>query len=130
MKIALAGRKDSTHISHFGRADFFRIYDQFQGRYILREIRFNEPPCNGLEHDPERLAQAVALIEDCAAVVASDIGPGAQRLLIKLRIYPFEREGEGPIGIELALQSVHTRLAKSRPRTIAQSVGHLTDQEP
>lgn len=119
MKIALAGRKDSTHISHFGRADFFRIYDQFQGRYILREIRFTEAPCDGAGHDPERLREAVKLINDCSAVVASAIGPGAQTILINQRIYPFEHEGEGPSGIELALLAVHTRLAKSRPRTSA-----------
>jgi predicted Fe-Mo cluster-binding NifX family protein len=113
MKIALAGRKDSTRISHFGRADFFRIYEGHNGGYLLQEIRFNKnAPGNGAGHDLEALGKTVELIGDCTAVVASSIGPGAQGMLVHRRIFPFEREGEGSDGIQRALQAVQGRLGK------------------
>jgi predicted Fe-Mo cluster-binding NifX family protein len=113
MKIALAGRKNSTHISHFGRADFFRIYERHNGDYLLQEIRFNkDAPRNGAKLDLGALEKAVELIGDCTAVVASAIDPGAQGMLVHRRIFPFEREGEGTDGIQRALQAVQARLGK------------------
>lgn len=114
MKVALAGRKDSIHISHFGRADFFRIYELAQGRQELLDVRFNEAPCDGWTHDAGRLEQSVELIGDCDGVVASAIGPGAISILVQHRIFPFEHEGAGSEGIVKALGAIRERLGRVR----------------
>jgi len=57
----LAGRKDSTHISHFGE----RIFSAFTSGFTTVSASgdsFNSAPCNGAGHDANALEKSVDLV--------------------------------------------------------------------
>ncbi|MEI7557225.1 NifB/NifX family molybdenum-iron cluster-binding protein [Candidatus Chlorohelix sp.] len=100
LKVAVASW-DGEHITqHFGRAEQFIIYEIEGDTYHSIETRFNNPGCNSRQHDENLLSQSVELLADCAFVLVSRIGPGAQALLSSRGI----RVIEAPIFIDQALE--------------------------
>lgn len=82
--------KDGKYIHrHFGHAEQFLIFEIEGETFHLREIRPTKPPCSGGRHDETLLTESIKVIEDCRAVLASQIGPGAAHALNARGIRPY-----------------------------------------
>lgn len=94
LKIAVASSDGKMVNQHFGRAQQFLIFTiNPDGSFKCCEIRHNVPPCNGREHGDDQMARAVAMLGDCRAVLASQIGRGARELLLSRGIQPLVLPG-------------------------------------
>ena len=93
VRIAVASSDGKQVNAHFGRAQYFRVYELEQGSWKFREERKNVPPCVGHGHSDDALERAAELIGDCRGVVVEQIGSGAVDALLARRIMPFMMTG-------------------------------------
>lgn len=101
MRVAVASSDGKVVNQHFGRATRFLIFElERDGEFKYITTRENVPPCSGGEHDPGLLNNTVNLLLDCQAVLVSQIGPGAEKLLLAKGIKAMQR----PNFIEAALR--------------------------
>jgi len=124
LRIAVATRRGHPGLTHFGRADVFQIYEggrETGGAFTLVAERPATPPCHGLWHDHDALAQAAGVIRDCAALVTNGAGPAAIERLVERRIYPYVVESNGEADLHDAFSRLRDRLTKNR---------YLTQQQP
>ena len=89
VKIAVASSDGKQVNAHFGRAQFFQVYELEQGTWKFREERKNLTACVGHEHGDDALERSAELIGDCRGVVVEQIGSGAVDVLLARRIMPF-----------------------------------------
>jgi predicted Fe-Mo cluster-binding NifX family protein len=116
MKIAIAGHPETTLIPHFGHAEFFTIFDVSEVQPRLLETRWNQPHCGDGGGDRPQLEDTVTLLADCAAVLASKIGPCARDSLIEQAIVPIEHAGISLDDAEALLVKLKVRLRASAQR--------------
>ena len=83
MRIAAASSDGKLINQHFGHAKDFYIFEKEADRFRYLELRSGRPFCNGGEHDNDKLAGAIDLIEDCSYVLVVQIGNGAELELNK-----------------------------------------------
>ena len=82
IKIA-AGSDDGKIINqHFGFAEQFAIFEwePENDRHRFLEFRKTERACNLGSHDEKKLVSTIRLLNDCAVVLVSNIGEGAQQI--------------------------------------------------
>lgn len=93
VNVAVASSDGIWIDQHFGRAPRFEIYRCDADGFERLEIRESTAPCHGNGHDDARLAETVARIADCRAVLVRAVGPGALDLLLAKRIRPVTASG-------------------------------------
>lgn len=96
------GTSDGVEIDqHFGSSRQFVVYEvSDDGTIVCLESRRNETDGVMGQHQEDRLRRTAILVEDCALVLVSHIGPGAVNLLKQMGIDA--QIGEGPIDSALA----------------------------
>lgn len=117
MRVAVAGNHGLAQNAHFGRADFFDVFEFVATSTDSRRVRFVErrftAPACGARDGGRSLAQSVELIADCVVVLASLIGPCARELLDERGIVAAEHAGPRLGGAEAILRGVSERSADS-----------------
>lgn len=109
MRIAVGRRGDELANSHFGYAEFFSIFDVTDsGAAELVQTRLTGSHCGDDGGDQRHLAETVAALADCVAVVAARIGPCARRQLAEFDILAAEADGPGLVGCEWLLAAVRS----------------------
>ncbi len=93
IRVAIASSDGQTVNLHFGRADRFRVYRITDELSEFLEERISTPPCSGQQHNDDMLEQSALLINDCKAIIAAQIGPGALDILLYHRIRAFPLTG-------------------------------------
>ncbi len=83
IKVAVASSDGKVINSHFGRANQFLVFSLSKGSYEFIETRENSPACSFGDHSEDSLDRSIDIIKDCQIVLASQIGPGAEKLLGK-----------------------------------------------
>lgn len=95
LKVAIASEDGKVVHQHFGRAKRFVICEINNDAYRFLEVRDNRPACGTASdddeggHDEDRMAQTIALIADCHAVVVAQVGRGAVQRLAERGIQAF-----------------------------------------
>lgn len=86
-KIAVASTDGKVVNQHFGKAErFFILEVNEKQEYALAEIREMSAVCDGGTHNDEKLKENAQKLQDCAYVLVSRIGPGAENTLKKFGI--------------------------------------------
>jgi nitrogen fixation protein NifB len=86
---------DGVHVDqHLGRAEHLCIFAAVPGAPLLEQRRPAAVPCLP-GHDAGRLTEILALLDDCAAVLALQVGPAFRQELDRRGIRVLT--GEGPI---------------------------------
>ena len=81
-KVAIASNNNQTINEHFGRARHFLIFDLVEQQFKLTEVReFAAPHTYGQSHNMGEIMNMVNSLADCQLVLASQIGPGAAKIL-------------------------------------------------
>lgn len=106
MRLAVAGSSGLASNAHFGRAEYFDIFE-FGPDLVptFLERRFCSPTCE-VPDASWQLADTVALLADCVAVLASQIGPCAQRELADNQIRAIEHAGPRLNGTDAILAAL------------------------
>lgn len=77
---------------HFGSARYFQVFDVMDGKTVFVETRKTMSMCQGnCDGGFDHLFQA---LQDCDAVFASKIGPGAASVMLAKGMRVFEAFGE------------------------------------
>ncbi len=77
IKVAVASSDEKFVNEHFGRTQQFLVFELNDNRVEFYELRKNTPPCNGQSHNEDLMLSTIEMLSDCAAIVVSQIGPGA-----------------------------------------------------
>lgn len=93
IRVAVAGDSTLIRNPHFGRAEYFDIFDVTADPPQLVERRFTKPFCGPEAGDQWLPDAAVSLVADCVAVIAGQIGPCPRQELAKLGVLPVEHVG-------------------------------------
>lgn len=94
LRVAVAS-SDGVHVDqHLGRAEHLCIFAAVPGAPLLEQRRPAAVPCLP-GHDAGRLTEILALLDDCAAVLALQVGPAFRQELDRRGIRVLT--GEGPI---------------------------------
>lgn len=88
-KVAVASSDGKYVNEHFGRAKQFLIFKVVDQQCEFDELRKNNPPCTGEGHNEDQMSRTVELLEDCKAVLVSQIGAGAVQALSLKGIKPY-----------------------------------------
>jgi predicted Fe-Mo cluster-binding NifX family protein len=92
-KVAVASSDRKSIDQHFGQASHFLIFKIKESQeFEFIEVRKNIPPYenpNLLEDHDNAIERSVNLISDCDVVLASQIGPGAVKILLSCQIQPY-----------------------------------------
>lgn len=75
---------------HFGKATQFLIFEVNEGHYSFLEQIETRPFCSSGEHDDNELLAAADALAGCRAVLVSQIGNGAARILESKGIQSFD----------------------------------------
>ncbi len=87
--VAIASTDGKVINEHFGRASRFLIFELTANEgFTFSETRASTPVCTAEGHHQAGLEQAVQLLQDCGAVLVSQIGPGAVAFLRQKGISP------------------------------------------
>ncbi|MDR1949525.1 MAG: dinitrogenase iron-molybdenum cofactor biosynthesis protein [Spirochaetaceae bacterium] len=90
-RVAIASIDGILVTEHFGRSRWFYIFDiRRDGTGTLVERRDVNPPCGNGGHTDGGMEQTIAVLGDCAAVLAARIGPAARKRLEMAGISPFD----------------------------------------
>lgn len=82
LKIAIGSSDGQWIDQHFVNCGQFYIYDVSEdGNWSLAEVRTNDTSGFTGQHQESQLQKTAALVSDCAKVLVSRIGPGANQLL-------------------------------------------------
>lgn len=85
IKVAVASSDGKYINQHFGMASQFLIFQlNDDGTHKFLELRENKPACGVDGHSATSMEDSVKLIADCQVVIASQIGPGAIDILLKI----------------------------------------------
>lgn len=95
MKIAVARSGATEENAHFGYAESFAVYDVDGEEPRLVDERDATGHCTGAGGNRRLLRGSVALVGDCAAVIALRIGPCARRELDAAGVLALEHPGPG-----------------------------------
>lgn len=110
-KVAVASSDDKFINQHFGRTRRFLIFEMKEGgEFEFLASRENNPPCGAGEHDDHLLEKTVDLVADCKIVFASQIGPGAEDILLARGIEPYSLPGY--------IKDVLKRLARAKRKSL------------
>jgi len=102
-RVAIGSTDGKVINEHFGRARAFLIVDiERDGTITFVETRPVTPLCQGGEHTHQGLEASIDALQDCCAVLVSQIGITARRILELNKIAVFER----PDIIENALRKL------------------------
>lgn len=88
-KVAVASSDGKYVNEHFGRAKQFLIFNVDDNQFEFYELRKNNPPCSAEGHNEDQMSMTVKLLEDCEAVLVSQIGIGAVQALSLKGIKPY-----------------------------------------
>ena len=82
VRVAVATDDDALDVQRFGHATRFVVYEVAGGEARVVETRDTMPACGSApgRHE-ERLDRAVAVVGDCQAMIAREVGPGAAAAL-------------------------------------------------
>jgi len=80
-RVAVASRDGIVVHQHFGKATHFQIYEVANGHYTYIETRENDPSCRPGEDHFTMHNRTLDKLNDCNAVIVSQIGPGAAEIL-------------------------------------------------
>jgi len=101
IKVAVASSDGKYVNQHFGKAQQFLIIEiKDNGEKKFIELRETAPRCGA---DDELKEKTIDLIADCDILLVSQIGPGAQKKLIKKGVKPVLM----PIFIDEALDKLY-----------------------
>lgn len=103
VRIAIATTDGKVVNEHFGRARHFSIVELDENSHRFLERREALPLCSGGEHSESAVADAIALLWDCKAVLVAKAGVSVKRALEISGVSVFE------IGMD-----IHEALAKLR----------------
>ena len=111
MRIAVAGHSGLTWNAHFGRAEFFDIFEVNADTQRFLERKFTIPACGAEGGRNDRgenqgLAHSIDLLAGCSAVVAGQIGPCAREILAVRGIAAIEHAGPRLAGTDAILQGL------------------------
>lgn len=101
LKIAVATSDGISVNTHFGKAQFFRIYEINGENYQLLEIRDAVAACQHQRtHSQTDFDTVISLLQDCKALFVKKIGQNAADYLIQKRVRVFETSAEIPVLIQ------------------------------
>ncbi len=89
-RIAVASKNGALARHDFGHADEFTVYENREGRVERVEVRRGRPAHGPRGQNLGHLAEIIALLSDCQAVMAGGIEFGARVLLAQRGIRPYE----------------------------------------
>ncbi len=81
IRAAVASTDGKVINQHFGKADFFLIFEFNDNEFRYIEKRKVEPCCHMGEHSGNAFENAAAALSDCALIIVSRIGAGAAEFL-------------------------------------------------
>ena len=95
VKIAVASTDGKVVNEHFGRAGRFFILncDEEAGTYDFLEERQVIPVCRSGNHEDGDLLRNINSLSDCDYILASRIGPRAEREIERMGMQSFEIQG-------------------------------------
>lgn len=102
VRVAVASTDKAVINEHFGRAEFFHIYDLDKSGSRFIETRDTVKCCNGGEHEDNAFDKAADVLHDCKAIFVAKIGYGAAAYMESKGFEIFE----SPNYIEDVLQKV------------------------
>ena len=114
--VAVASSGGGRVNQHFGRAEEFWIYEAGPGWARFVQARNVRRFCSGLlgcDDDPSALGKLVSMLSDCAAVIATDIGPRPREALEKvgIRCITVGDDADGPDSVvEIAVEAAGAAL--------------------
>lgn len=114
IRVAVAGDSTLIRNPHFGRAEYFDIFDLTADPPLLVERRFTAPFCGPEAGGRWRPDQAVALVADCVAVIAGQIGPCPRQELAKIGVLAVEHIGPRLGGTDHILAVLRKQATASR----------------
>lgn len=90
-RVAVATSDGVTVNEHFGKANFFRIYELDSSGYRYVEARDAVEACQHVRtHSETDFDRVIALLSDCKALFVQKIGQGAAAYLISKNVRVFE----------------------------------------
>ena len=91
-KVAVASSDGKFINQHFGRSRQFLVFavNETDESFTFQELLTTEAVCAGQHHDENQLAALANLLSGCHFVLATRIGPGAERLLAEKGIRALE----------------------------------------
>lgn len=92
-KIAVASSDGKVINQHFGRATQFLVFEVNEENYKFLQVNQASPFCSNGEHDDNTLQSAAESLSNCRAVLVSQIGNGAVRILKSRGIDAFDVRG-------------------------------------
>jgi predicted Fe-Mo cluster-binding NifX family protein len=93
IRVALASSDGKVINQHFGHAERFYIVGLEDGAYYFLESRDVAAACQEQEHDESSFDATLQILDDCAAIFVSKIGPGAAAYLLGQGKRVFEAPG-------------------------------------
>ncbi|MDD3394956.1 MAG: NifB/NifX family molybdenum-iron cluster-binding protein [Anaerotignum sp.] len=81
VKIAVASTDGKVVNEHFGRAEYFHIFEIEKNNYDYLETRNVKPCCSNEGHTNAAFEKVIEGIKDCVAIVVAKIGDGASLYL-------------------------------------------------
>ena len=111
MRIAVAYHADGQRVQHFGKAVRFAIYEARGDAWPLIETRVTTAACGAADHQGALQANA-RLLDDCAAVIVSAIGPAAQDVLMTQGIYDYAAPGITVAELPQTFAHIRAQLAR------------------
>lgn len=93
-KVAVASTNGELINEHFGRAEFFYIYNLYENGYEKEEIRDVIAACQHTRaHSETNFDKVISLLSDCDALLVQKIGESAAAYLVSKNVRVFEAEG-------------------------------------
>ncbi|MGN1090040.1 MAG: NifB/NifX family molybdenum-iron cluster-binding protein [Huintestinicola sp.] len=90
-RVAVATSDGVTVNEHFGKANFFRIYELDSSGYRYVETRDAVEACQHVRtHSETDFDRVISLLSDCQALFVQKIGEGAAAYLISRNVRVFE----------------------------------------
>lgn len=77
IRAAVASTDGKVINQHFGKAEFFLIFELFGDEFKYIEKREVAPCCHMGEHSDNAFENAAKALSDCAVIIVSRIGTGA-----------------------------------------------------
>lgn len=94
-RVAIATTDGVSVNEHFGRANFFRVYQLYGDSYQYIDIRDAVAACqHPRTHSQTDFDRIIDLLSDCDALFVQKIGEGAAAYLIEKNVRVFEVSGE------------------------------------
>ncbi|MDR2648494.1 MAG: dinitrogenase iron-molybdenum cofactor biosynthesis protein [Clostridiales bacterium] len=111
MRVAVATTDGKVINEHFGRASAFYIMEADASGHSFVEKRETAPVCGDGGHEDTDMDALIDLLSDCEAVLASRVGPGAERALARRGITAYEI----PLPVSEAMDRLGRFYAKRKP---------------